>query len=205
LARIIGFWERIIQGRLLMSRCLGLVCVLACLIALPAAAEVRIAFVNSETILQEYSAVQQAMETFNRDVEGWQQELALKTKELEDLQKEIDQQSMMLSDERRQEKELEYQRRSADFEKLKESIWSPDGLVEQRNEELMRPIVNRIQAVLEQIATEDGYDLVLDAADSNVLFGDPSLDLTRRVIDALNAGATGTTTDGGTESSSERQ
>jgi outer membrane protein len=188
-----------------MSRCLGLVCGLACLIALPAAAEVRIAFVNSETILQEYSAVQQAMETFNRDVEGWQQELALKTKELEDLQKEIDQQSMMLSDERRQEKELEYQRRSADFEKLKESIWSPDGLVEQRNEELMRPIVNRIQAVLEQIATEDGYDLVLDAADSNVLFGDPSLDLTRRVIDALNAGATGTTTDGGTESSSERQ
>jgi outer membrane protein len=188
-----------------MKRGFGLACLLAGLIALPATAEVRIAFVNSETILQEYAAVQQAMETFNRDVEGWQQELALKTKELEDLQKEIDQQSLMLSDERRQEKELEYQRRMGDFEKLKESIWSPDGLVEQRNEELMRPIVNRIQAVLEQIATEDGYDLVLDAADSNVLFGDPSLDLTRRVIDALNAGATGTTTDGGTEGSSERQ
>jgi len=160
-------------------------CACALFLALPAAADLRIAFVNSESILQEYAAVQRAMETFHRDVEAWQQELAVKSRELEQLQREIDHQSLMLSDERRQERELEYQRRLADFEKLKESIWSPDGLVEQRNEELLRPIVNRIQTVLEQLAVEEGYDIIFDAADSNILYGDPSFDLTRRVLDIL--------------------
>jgi outer membrane protein len=168
-----------------MKRFLVRVCICCAVCVLPAAAEVRIAFVNSEVILQEFGAVQQAMDTFNRDVEGWQQELAVKQRELEDLQKEIDHQSLMLSDERRQEREREYQRKLAEFESLKESIWSPDGLVEQRNEELMRPIVSRIQSVLEQLATEEGYDLILDAADSNILYGDPSFDLTRRVLDVL--------------------
>lgn len=163
---------------------------------LAASADVRIGFVNSETILQEYAAVQQAMDVFNRDVEAWQQELALKQHDLEQLQEEIDHQSLMLSDERRREREMEYQRLLAEFETLKESIWSPEGLVEQRNEELLRPIVNRIQTELEEIATEEGYDLILDAADSNILYGDPTFDLTRKVLDRLagdEGGATGRT------------
>ena len=92
----------------------------------------------------------------------------------------------MLSEERRREKETEYQRRLTDFEQLKESIWAPDGLIEQRNEELLRPIVSRVQSVLEQLATEEGYDLILDAADSNILYGDPDFDLTAQVLGILN-------------------
>lgn len=159
---------------------------LAGLLTATAAAELRIGFVNSEVILQEYNAVQGAMETFNRDVEGWQQELEVKRAELEDLQEELEHQSLMLSDERRQEKEMEYQRRLNEFEQLKESIWATDGLIEQRNEELLRPIISRIQTVLEQVATEEGYDLIFDAADSNILYGDPDFDLTDRVIEILN-------------------
>ena len=159
-----------------------------------AAAEVRIGFVNSEVILQEYKAVQGAMETFNRDVQSWQDELQQKKGRLDELQKELEHQSLMLSDQRRQEKELEYQRQLTEFEQFKESIWSSDGLIEQRNEELLRPIIARVQAVLEELATEEGYDLILDAADSNILYGDPEFDLTQKVIGRLNGEQTTTTT-----------
>ena len=151
-----------------------------------ASAEVRIAFVNSEVILQQYKAVQGAMETFNRDVQSWQDELQQKQNKLDEMQKELEHQALMLSDERRQEKDLEYQRQLTEFEQLKESIWAPDGLIEQRNEELLRPIIGKIQTVLEQIATDEGYDLILDAADSNILYGDPEYDLTQKVIGILN-------------------
>ena len=157
-----------------------------------AAAEARIAFVNSEVILQEYKAVQGAMETFNREVQSWQDELQQKKTRLDTLQRELEQQSLMLSDERRQEKELEYQRQLTEFEQFKESIWSSDGLIEQRNEELLRPIISKVQQVVEQVATEEGWDLVLDAADSNVLYGDPEFDLTQKVLGILN-GEQGTT------------
>ena len=169
-----------------MKRACVITLVLLGFLAAGASAEVRIAFVNSEVILQEYNAVQGAMETFNRDVEAWQAELQLKRDELDDLQQQLEHQSLMLSDERRQEKEMEYQRQLNEFEQLKESIWATDGLIEQRNEELLRPIIGRIQTVLEQVATEDGYDLILDAADSNILYGDPDFDLTSKVLGILN-------------------
>jgi outer membrane protein len=192
----------------------------ACLLALgllalggSASAEMKIAFVNTEVILQEYKAVQGVMETFNRDVQSWDSDLQQKKKELDALQKDVQQQGLMLSDTRRQEKELEYQRRLTEFEKLKESIWGSDGLIEQRNEELFRPVIAKVQSVLEQIAAEDGYDLILDAADNNILYGDPAYDLTTRVIGVLNGEATtpgtttttdGTTIDGGTQTGDQQ-
>jgi outer membrane protein len=151
-----------------------------------ASAEMKIAFVNTEVILQQYKAVQGVIETFNRDVKGWDDDLQQKKRDLDALQKEVQQQGLMLSDQRRQEKELEYQRRLTEYEKLKESIWGSDGLIEQRNEELFRPIISKIQGILETMAAEDGYDLILDAADNNILYGDPAYDLTTKVIDALN-------------------
>jgi len=168
-----------------------------------ASAEVKIGFVNSEVILQEYKAVQGVMETFNRDVQGWEAELQQRKKELDDMQRELQQQTLMLSDQRRQEKELEYQRKLTEFEKFKESIWSSDGLIEQRNEELFRPVINKVQTVLEQIAAEDGYDLILDAADSNILYGDPEFDLTQRVLGILNEEAAGTGIGSGTGTGTE--
>ena len=51
-------------------------------------------------------------------------------------------------------------------------------------------IIARIQTILIDVAEEDGYDLILDAADGNILYADPSLDLTQRVLDLLNAGTT---------------
>jgi outer membrane protein len=155
-----------------------------------ARAEQKIGFVNTEVILQEYKAVQAAMETFNRDVQAWEGDLQQRKKELDDLQRDVQHQSLMLSDQRRQDRESEYQRKLTEFEKFKESIWASDGLIEQRNEELLRPIISRVQVALEQLAAEEGFDLILDAADNNILYGDPAYDLTQRVLGVLNGAST---------------
>lgn len=152
-----------------------------------AAAELKIGFVNSEIILQQYRGVQSVVETFNRDVQGWNDEAQRRKSELEDMQKQLESQSLMLSDQRRQEKEMEYQRKLNEYEQFVQSIWGPDGLVEQRNEELLRPIINKIQSLLAKIALDDGYDFILDAADNNILFADPDYDLTEQVIETLNS------------------
>ncbi len=161
--------------------CLGAV------LTLDAAAELNIRFVNSEIILQQYRAVQSVVETFNRDVQGWNDEAQRRKREIEELQRELESQSLMLSNERRQEKDMEYQRRLNEYEQYVQSIWGPEGLVEQRNEELLRPIINKVQALLAQIAAEEGYDFILDAADNNILYADPEHDLTQDIVDLLNS------------------
>jgi len=156
-------------------------------LAAPARGDVRIAFVNTEIIQRDYKAVQSVIETFNRDVEGWNQEAQRRKQELEGLQRELESQGLMLSDERRQEKEMEHQRRLNEYDQFVQSVFGPDGLAEQRNEELMRPIITKVQALLTKIANEDDYDFILDAADNNILYADPDHDLTQRVLDELNA------------------
>ena len=161
--------------------CLGAV------LTLDATAELNIRFVNSEIILQQYRAVQGVVETFNRDVQGWNDEAQRRKREIEELQRELESQSLMLSNERRQEKDMEYQRRLNEYEQYVQSIWGPEGLVEQRNEELLRPIINKVQTLLAQIAADEGYDFILDAADNNILYADPEHDLTQDIVDLLNS------------------
>ncbi len=151
-----------------------------------AQAELRIAFVNSEVILSDYTAVQAVIETFNRDVEGWNEEALRRKTALEELQKDLESQSLMLSDERRQEREMEYQRQLNEYEQFVQGIWGPEGELERRNEELLRPIINEVQTLLAQLAVEEGYDFILDAADNNILYADPDLDITALVVDRLN-------------------
>jgi len=93
----------------------------------------------------------------------------------------------MLSDERRREREQDLQRKLTEYDQFIQSVWGPSGLVVKRNEEVLRPVVARIQTVLDKIGSEEGYDLILDAADGNILYADRAIDLTQIVIDQLNA------------------
>ena len=161
----------------------GAVFLLIC--AASARAEMKIGFINSDQILEKYSGTAAAMQTFNRDVEAWNQDAAVRRRELDKMSKELAQQSPMLSDEKRREREQDYQRKLTEYDQFVQSIWGPNGQVVKRNEEILRPIISRIQTILAKIGAEDGYDLILDAANGNVLYADQSLDLTSRVIDLL--------------------
>ena len=152
-----------------------------------ARAEVKIAYVNSEKILEQSKEAKAALEGFQRDVDGWNQEAQQRRRDLDDLTRELGQQSPMLSDEKRQEKEQDLQRKLTEYDQFVQSVWGPNGLVVRRNEEVLRPVVAKIQTILDKTGVEEGYDLILDAADGNILFADRELDLTQLVIDLLNA------------------
>ena len=158
------------------------------LLPTPAAAqsEVRIGYLNSERILSEYTSLAEAEKAYRQDVDDWNREAQARKREIERLEAELDQQEPMLSDEKGREKQEDYVKKVGDYEKFVQSIWGPNGKVTQRNEEILRPIIKRVQEILTEIAQLEGYTLILDAADGNILYADPSLDLTQQVLDELN-------------------
>jgi len=151
-----------------------------------AQSDVRIAYVNSERILSEYSRLADAEAAYRKDVDDWNREAQARKREIERLEVELDQQEPMLSDEKGREKRQDYVKKVGDYEKFVQSIWGPNGKVTQRNEEILRPVITRVQEILTQIAEDEGYSLILDAADGNILYADPSLDLTEQVLSLLN-------------------
>ncbi|MFN8548321.1 MAG: OmpH family outer membrane protein [Candidatus Eisenbacteria bacterium] len=174
-ARAVGIWLLSVFGMVATAR--------------PSFAQntLRIAYINSERILDGYKERGAILASFSQDVEGWNQEALTKKRELDEVGRELAQQSPMLSDEKRREKEQDYQRKLTDYDAYVQKIWGADGLVTQRNEEVLRPIVQKIHQIVADIAEVEKYDLIFDAADGNLVYGAPTLDLSQQVIDRLNA------------------
>jgi Skp family chaperone for outer membrane proteins len=58
-------------------------------------------------------------------------------------------------------------------------------VAEQRRAELIQPIMDRINVVIEAVRTEGQYHLILDLAAGSIIAADPMLDLTQQVIGRL--------------------
>ena len=55
-----------------------------------------------------------------------------------------------------------------------------------KNEELTKPIIEKINKIIEKIAKDENYDYIMDARAGGVIYGKPAFDLTERVLDILN-------------------
>ena len=148
--------------------------------------DIKIGFIDSERIFASYEGTSEAQAEFNADVEQWTAEAARLRAELEKITEEFQNQSLILSEAKRREREAEIQSKRNELDTFAQEIWGPNGKVAQRNEQLTRPIVDKIREVLNEIGEQEGYSIIFDATDGNVVFADSALDLTERVVEMLN-------------------
>lgn len=148
-------------------------------------ADLKIAFIDSERIFQEYKGVQEAQSQFDQDILNWKAQATEMKNDIEKLRTEIDGQRLMLSQPKLEEKEGELQGKIRAYEEFVQRIWGPSGELELRNEQLTKPIIAKIRTVVDRIGLEEEFTMILDAADGNIVFGDKELDLTDRVLEEL--------------------
>jgi outer membrane protein len=170
--------------------------VLSCVaLAGPARAQnVRIGFVDSQRIFNEYKSAQEAQDRFAREIQSWRTEADDRRRQVDDLRNELKDQDPLLSEAKKLEKESTLQKAVSDYDRFVQDFWGPNGKVQRLNDEITREVIGKVRDAVELLANREGYDLVLDAADGNVIFGVKSLDLTQRVLDELNKSTVGGTT-----------
>ncbi len=150
------------------------------------AQDIRIGYIDSIRIFKENRETQEAERQYRQDVDRWTAEKRRREQEILKLREELQAQSLMLSEEKKQEKQLELERLTQDYERFMDETFGDDGLAARRNKELTQPIVEKINRILEEIAKERGLVLVFDLANANLVYADKSLDLTDVVLTRLN-------------------
>lgn len=150
------------------------------------AQDLKIGYVRSATILEQYQGARAATDALSREVQAWNEQARTRRREIDVLGKELEAQAPMLSDAVRRQKEQDYQFKLNEYDQFVQSIWGPGGLVASRNEELLRGVVEKIQRVARKLADEQGYDFIFDASDGNIIYADTENDLTQQVLDELN-------------------
>jgi len=171
-------------------KALSVVIVAAVLVCAPAisalAQDIKIGYIDSIKIFAEYKETQEAERLYRQEVDAWTAEKGKKEQEIVRLREELQAQSLMLSEEKKQEKALELEKKMQDYERFMQETFGDNGLAAQRNKELTQPIIDKINKLLEGIAQEQNLIMVFDVANADIVYADKSLDLTDQVLAKLN-------------------
>jgi outer membrane protein len=169
-------------ARALSARVLGAAVVAATLAAPAVAQELKIGYVNSERILRDAAPAKAAQVKLEAEFSKRDRELAEMGARLKAAADKLDKDAPTLSeaDRARRQRELvdgdrELQRQRRTFQ---------EDLNQRRNEELAQ-VVERANRVIRQIFESERYDLIIQEA----IFVGPRVDITDKVIRALNAPA----------------
>ncbi|MEX0890138.1 MAG: OmpH family outer membrane protein, partial [Balneolaceae bacterium] len=118
--------------------------------------------------------------------ESWEEELERMDQEIEKLQEEFDSREVLYTDEMRDEQLARIERiRQAREQFLQEKL-GPDGEYFQRQKEILEPVQRQVFNAVQQVASREGYDFVIDRAqDTRFLYADPEWDVTELVLEEL--------------------
>lgn len=155
--------------------------------------ELKIGYIDSQRIFLEYKETQEAERLYKREVDQWKAQAKSMEEEIVRLQDELRSQSLFLSEDKQKEKKLDVDRKVEDYQRFMEETFGDEGKAAKRNKELTQPIVDKINRILEKISLDDGYTMVFDIANANIVYANKAFDLTDRVLTELNQ-AGGTTT-----------
>lgn len=173
--------RKLVAGTLVGTTVLALSAIMAL------AQDVKIGYIDSIKIFAENKETQAAEALYRKDVDQWEAQKQRMEQELMRLGEELNAQSAMLSDEKKAERRLEVQRKSDEYKRFMEDTFGDNGLAARRNKELTQPIVDKINRVVEKIAQEQGYTMIFDVANANIVYADKALDITDLVLTALTS------------------
>jgi len=142
------------------------------------AAELKIGFVNTERVFREAAPAKRAQQALEREFSARNAELAKVEKQGRDLQSELERENVTMSEPARREKERQLADISRNFQRLQREIREDLNL--RRNEELAK-VQERATRVINQIAEQDKFDLIVQEA----VFAASRIDITEKVIRAL--------------------
>jgi len=155
-----------------------------------AQAGLKIGYINSQSILEQAPGAQEANRQFNQDVQAYQAEVRTMAEELQDMIDRYEKQQLTLSPDAKARREEEIRLKQQEYQQRVQALDQQAG---QRQEELVKPVMDRITKVIETIREEGSYAVIFDVAAGSIISADPSLDLTDEVVRRLraDAGATG--------------
>lgn len=150
-----------------------------------ASAQMKIGYVNSEKIFTNFEGTKVAQDRFNKEVAKWEQEASKRAREITELRDQLEKQSLLLSADRKKALEDDLRQRIIQHERFLQEKFGQRGEVITKNEELTKPILEKIHKIIEKIARDEQYDYIFDWRAGGVIFAKQSYDLTDRVLAQL--------------------
>ena len=143
------------------------------------AAEMKIGFVNTERVFRDSQQAVKAQKKLEKEFQNREQEIQKMIKQARDQQTWLEKEGLTLSEADRTKKQRELANLSRDLQHSQREF--REDLNQRRNEEFAG-VQERARKAIIEIAEKEKYDLIVE----NVVFASPRVDITERVLKALD-------------------
>ena len=144
------------------------------------AQELKIGYVNADRVLRDAAPAKAAQAKLEAEFGKREKELAEMANKLKAAGEKLDKDAPTLSETERSRRQRELVEQNRDFDRKRREF--QEDLTQRKNEELAS-VVERANKVMKQIFDSEKYDLIVQEA----VFAGPRIDITDKVIKALNA------------------
>jgi outer membrane protein len=145
------------------------------------AQELKIGYVNGERVLREATPAKAAQAKLEAEFKKRETELNDVGTKIRAAMDKLDKDGPTLPEAERSRRARDLSDQQRDFDRKRRELL--EDLNQRKNEELAA-VTERASKVIKQIFEQEKYDLILQ----EVVFAGPRVDITKKVIDALNAG-----------------
>ena len=146
----------------------------------------KIAYINSAQLLAQAPGRAEAEAQFDREVGVYRQQIQRMDDSLRTMVAAFDRDAAKMDSASRETRRTTIGRREAEYQQRARGL---DSTMQARQAQLVKPIMERVQSVIEAIRTEDGYSMIFDVGSQSslVVAADKKLDLTDRVLARLKS------------------
>ena len=150
-------------------------------------AQAKIGYVSSEAVMKQLPDAQDAQKQLDQLVVDWQGELNKLQQEWQKKFDDYEKRKLIMTEQRRVDAEKELREMDEKIADYRNKKFGQNGDLFNKQNELMKPVQDRVFKAIQDVALEDGYDYVFDKSGEILLmYTNPKYDLTQKVLNKLN-------------------
>ncbi|MFH0734760.1 MAG: OmpH family outer membrane protein [bacterium] len=149
-------------------------------------AQLKVGYVDSDTILKMMPDAKDAQTKIDAQIAEWQDEIKKLDLQLKEKKDDYEKRKLIMSEQTRTDIEKEITALEKQIADYKQKKFGVDGELFKKQEELMKPVQNRVFSAIQEVAKEKDLDFVFDrSGDIVFLYAKPEYDITSIVLEKL--------------------
>lgn len=149
-------------------------------------AQLKIGYIDSNAIMDQLPDVQDARQRLDALIQEWQTELNRLESEWKSKYDDYEKRKLIMSEQTRAETESELVRLENQIAEYREKKFGTNGELFQKQDELMKPVQNKVFNAIKEVAQEEDLDFVFDrSGDIMILYAKEKYDITAKVLAKL--------------------
>jgi len=146
----------------------------------------KFAYVDTDYILNKIPDFKQAQDKLDGLSADWQKEIENKYADVEQMYRAYQQEQVLLTDDMKEKREDAIIKKETDAKNLQKKYFGPEGDLNLKRQELIKPIQDKIYDAIQQLAADNKYAIVFDSSsDLIMLYKNNNYDKSDKVLDLM--------------------